>query len=246
MTTDIRTATLETLPDSEAVALRMADLFIEGVLAKTDGLFRVALSGGSTPKRLFEILATPSRAKLVPWERVEIFYGDERHVPEGHADSNHTVGQSVLLSHVPVPAQNVHAIPTGDTVEADAQAYEKTLRTSYGATELDPKRPLFDLVMLGLGTDGHTASLFPGQPVLKERKAWVGTAAPSTAPYERITLTYPAIQSSALVVFLVTGASKVEMLERLVEGDSSIPSARVTSEGRIVILADRAAVGEDA
>lgn len=246
MTTDIRAATLETLPDSEAVALRMADLLVEGILAKTDGPFRVALSGGSTPKRLFEILATPSRAKQIPWERVEIFYGDERHVPEGHADSNHTVGQSVLLSRVPVPAQNVHAIPTGGTVEEDAKAYEKTLQAAYGAMTLDPQRPLFDLVMLGLGTDGHTASLFPGQPVLKERTAWVGTAAPSTAPYERITLTYPAIQSSALVVFLVTGASKVEMLERLVEGDSSIPSARVTSEGRIIILADRAAVGEDA
>lgn len=244
MITDIRSATLETLPDSEAVALRMADLLVEGILAKADGPFRVALSGGSTPKRLFEILATPSRAKLIPWERVEIFYGDERHVPEGHADSNHTVSQSVLLSRVSIPARNVHAIPTAATVEEDAEAYEKTLQTAYGATELDPKRPLFDLVMLGLGTDGHTASLFPGQPVLKEQTAWVGVAAPSTAPYERITLTYPAIQSSALVVFLVTGASKVEMLERLVEGDSSLPSARVTSEGRIIILADRAAVGE--
>lgn len=246
MTSDIRTATLETLPDSEAVALRMADLLVEGVLAKTDGKFRVALSGGSTPKRLFELLAEPELAKRIPWERVEIFYGDERHVPEGHPDSNHAVGQSVLISRVPVPEGNVHPMPTGSTVEVDARTYQKTLETAYGATRLDPARPLFDLVMLGLGTDGHTASLFPGEPVLQEKTAWVGTAAPKTAPHERITLTYPAIASSALVVFLVTGASKVEMLKRLRDGDKSLPSANVTSEGRIVILADRAATGDAA
>ncbi|KXV32582.1 6-phosphogluconolactonase [Gluconobacter thailandicus] len=246
MTTDIHTATLEILPNSDAVALRMADLLVDGVLAKTGGKFRVALSGGSTPKRLFELLAEPKLAKRIPWDRVEIFYGDERHVPEGHPDSNHAVGQSVLISRVPVPSENVHPIPTGATVEADARAYQKTLETVYGATELDPARPLFDLVMLGLGTDGHTASLFPGEPVLQEKTAWVGTAVPKTAPHERITLTYPAIESSALVVFLVTGASKVEMLKRLREGDKSLPSANVTSEGRIVILADRAATGDAA
>ncbi|EHH69093.1 6-phosphogluconolactonase [Gluconobacter morbifer] len=246
MTTDIRHATLETLPDSEAVALRMADLLVDGVLAKTEGKFRVALSGGSTPKRLFELLAAPALAAKLPWDRIEIFYGDERHVPEGHADSNHTVGHATLISRVPVPAANVHPIPTGGTVAEDAQAYEKILQVAYGATTLDPKRPLFDLVMLGLGTDGHTASLFPGQPVLKETKAWVGTAAPQTAPHERVTLTYPAIRSSALVVFLVTGASKVEMLHRLRKGDPALPSAHVESDGRIIILADRAAMGENA
>lgn len=246
MTTDIRSATLETLADSDAVAMRMADLLIEGLRDKPQGPFRVALSGGSTPKRLFEILATPARSKLIPWDRLELFYGDERHVPEGHADSNHTMARAALLEHVPIPQQNIHPIPTAGSVEDDAKAYQKTLQDAYGATELAPGKPLFDIVMLGLGTDGHTASLFPGQPVLKERSAWVGTAAPSTAPYERITLTYPAIHSSHLVVFLITGASKVEMLERLIEGDSSIPSANVTSEGRIVVLADQAAVGDAA
>ncbi|MBS1061895.1 6-phosphogluconolactonase [Gluconobacter wancherniae] len=244
MTTDMRHAVVETLPDSEAVALRMADLLIRGVEAKTDGPFRVALSGGSTPKRLFEILAKPSVAKLLPWDRIEIFYGDERHVPETHADSNHAVSNAVLISQVPIPAANVHPMPTSATVAEDAISYQRTLQQAYGATILEPGRPLFDLVMLGLGTDGHTASLFPGEPVLSEKDAWVSTAAPKTAPHERVTLTYPAIHSSALVVFLVTGASKVEMLRRLREGDPSIPSGSVTSEGRIIILADRAATGD--
>ncbi|WP_084367362.1 6-phosphogluconolactonase [Neokomagataea thailandica] len=193
MTTDIRNASLETLVDSEAVALRMAELLIEGVQAKTDGLFRVALSGGSTPKRLFELLASEPYRSRVAWDRLQIFYGDERHVEVGHKDANQTVAQAVLLRHVPVPAENVFPIPTGATVSADAAVYEKSLKAVYGADTLEKGRPLFDLVMLGLGTDGHTASLFPGQPVLHETKAWVGVAAPEIAPYERITLTYPAI-----------------------------------------------------
>ncbi|GBR54872.1 6-phosphogluconolactonase [Neokomagataea thailandica NBRC 106555] len=243
MTTDIRNASLETLADSEAVALRMAELLVEGIQAKADGLYRVALSGGSTPKRLFELLASDAFRNRVAWDRLQVFYGDERHVELGHPDGNQTVAQSVLLRHVPIPAENIFPIPTGATVTADAAVYEKALKAAYGSDELEKGRPLFDLVMLGLGTDGHTASLFPGQPVLHEVKAWVGTAAPETVPYERVTLTYPAIASSALVVFLVTGASKIEMLERLRAGDQELPSARVTSEGRIVILADRAAAG---
>lgn len=243
MTTDIRNASLETLADSEAVALRMAELLIEGVQAKMDGFFRVALSGGSTPKRLFELLASEPFRHRVVWDRLQVFYGDERHVELGHKDANQTVAQAVLLRHVPIPAENVFPIPTGASVSADAAVYEKTLKAAYGSDALEKGRPLFDLVMLGLGTDGHTASLFPGQPVLHETNAWVGVAAPETAPYERVTLTYPAIASSALVVFLVTGTSKVEMLGRLRAGDQELPSARVTSEGRIVILADRAAAG---
>ncbi|QDH17309.1 6-phosphogluconolactonase [Swingsia samuiensis] len=243
MTTDIRNAQFETLSDSEAVARRMADLLIEGIRSKKDGNFRVALSGGSTPKRLFELLAAPETAKQIPWERLEIFYGDERHVPDGHPDSNFAVSDETLLRKVNIPAGNIYKIPTDKTVQEDAKIYQDTLQKVYGSQSFNKNKPLFDIVMLGLGTDGHTASLFPGQSVLKEKDAWVGTCAPQTAPYERITLTYPALESSELVVFLVTGASKVEMLKRLREGDLSLPSANVTSNGRILILADRAAAG---
>ncbi|CDG34294.1 6-phosphogluconolactonase [Parasaccharibacter sp. TMW2.1882] len=244
MTTDMRHAVVEVLKDSEAVAMEMARLLIRTVKEKQQGRVRIALSGGSTPKQLFAILAQPDMARQVDWSRVEIFYGDERHVPEGHADSNHASARELLLSRVSIPAAQVHPMPTAATVAEDAASYQSVLEQAYGATKLEAGRPLFDIVMLGLGTDGHTASLFPGEPVLEEKKAWVGVAAPRTAPHERLTLTYPAIASSALVVFLVTGENKVPMLARLRQGDGSIPSGRIVSEGKILILADEAAAGE--
>ncbi len=244
MTTDMRHAIVDVLETADAVAMKMAELFIRTVKEKAEGKVRIALSGGSTPKKLFTILARPDMAGQVDWSRVELFYGDERYVAEGHADSNHASARELLLSRVSIPAGQVHPMPTATTAAEDAARYQATLQKSYGATELEPGRPLFDLVMLGLGTDGHTASLFPGEPVLDEKKAWVGVADPSTAPHERLTLTYPAIASSALVVFLVTGENKVPMLARLRQGDGSIPSGRIVSEGKILILADRAAAGE--
>ena len=244
MTTDMRHAAVEVLKDSEAVAMEMAKLLIATVKEKREGKVRIALSGGSTPKQLFAILARPEMAQQVDWSRVEIFYGDERHVPEGHADSNHASARTLLLSKVSIPADQVHPMPTDTTAKGDAARYQSVLEKAYGSTTLEAGRPLFDIVMLGLGTDGHTASLFPGEPVLEEKKAWVSIAAPSTAPHERLTLTYPAIASSALVVFLVTGENKVPMLARLRQGDGSIPSGRIVSEGKILILADRAAAGE--
>lgn len=249
MTTDIRHAECEILPDNDAVALRMAEILIKAIdskLASGAPMARIALSGGSTPKRLFEILARPEMAKRVDWKRVELFYGDERHVPAGHADSNHTMATGALLSHIDIPPSQVHPVPTSGTAEEDARRYQEELQKAYGSDHLEKNRPLFDVVMLGLGPDGHTASLFPGQPVLKEKNLWVSTSAPTTAPHERVTLTYPAIASSDLVVFLITGKGKVPMLKRLREGDPEIPASHITSDGRILILADRAAAGETA
>lgn len=244
MTTDMRHADFEVLADADSVAMKMAELLIETVRAKPEGKVRVALSGGSTPKRLFAILAQPEMANRIDWARVEVFYGDERYVDDSHADSNHASAQELLLSKVPLPAEQVHPMPTKTTALEDARRYQETLEKTYGSTTLEKGRPLFDIVMLGLGTDGHTASLFPGEPILDEKTAWVGVSDPSTAPHERLTLTYPAIESSGLVVFLVTGENKVPMLARLRQGDGSIPSGRIVSEGRILILADRAAAGE--
>lgn len=244
MTTDMRHAIVDVLEDADAVAMKMAELFIRTVKEKPEGKVRIALSGGSTPKKLFTILARPEIAQQVDWSRVELFYGDERYVPEGHADSNHASARELLLSKVSIPAGQVHPMPTETNAVEDAARYQATLQKSYGADVLEKGRPLFDIVMLGLGTDGHTASLFPGEAILEEKKAWVGVSAPKTAPHERLTLTYPAIASSALVVFLVTGENKVPMLARLRQGDGSIPSGRIVSEGKILILADRAAAGE--
>lgn len=247
MTTDIRHAEVEILPDNDAVAMKMAEILIEAIdkkLASGAPLARIALSGGSTPKRLFEILARPEVARRIDWKRVDLFYGDERHVPDGHPDSNHTMALDTLLSHVPLPIAQVHPVPTSGTPAEDAALYQQELQKAYGSDTLEKGRPLFDVVMLGLGPDGHTASLFPEQPVLSEKNLWVSTAAPTHVPHERVTLTYPAIASSDLVVFLITGAGKVPMLKRLREGDPSIPASHITSDGRILILADRAAVGE--
>ncbi|GBQ05336.1 6-phosphogluconolactonase [Saccharibacter floricola] len=244
MTTDMRHAVFEVLSDVDAVAMRMAELFIEAVQNRPGERIRIALSGGSTPKRLFAILARPEVAQKVDWKRVEIFYGDERHVPVGHADSNQSMAESLLLSKVPLPAEQIHPMPTQGQAREDAQRYQEVMEASYGAETLEKGRPFFDVVMLGLGTDGHTASLFPGEPVLDETKAWVSVSDPKTAPHERLTLTYPAIASSRNIVFLVTGDNKVPMLRRLREGDSSIPSGRIVSEGKILVLADRAAAGE--
>ncbi|MCX5613779.1 6-phosphogluconolactonase [Bombella saccharophila] len=244
MTTDMRHAVVDVLKDADAVAMKMAELLIETVRNKRDGKARIALSGGSTPKKLFSILARPEVAQQIDWSRVEIFYGDERHVPEGHEDSNHTSAKTLLLSKVAIPAAQIHPMPTKGTAQADAAQYQTVLEHAYGRKTLEAGHPLFDIVMLGLGTDGHTASLFPGEAVLQEKTAWVGVSAPKTAPHERLTLTYPAIASSKLVVFLVTGENKVPMLARLRQGDGSIPSGRIVSEGEILILADSAAAGE--
>lgn len=243
MTTDMRHADFDIMPDADSVARKMAGIFVGTVDAHPDRPVRIALSGGSTPKRLFEILASADMKDRVDWSRVELFYGDERHLPAGHKDRNHTMAEAVLLSKLPVAADQVHAVPASGTVMEDARAYEQVLQKAYGSTRLEKDRPLFDLVMLGMGGDGHTASLFPGQPVLEETQKWVSVAQPRTAPYERITLTYPAIASSALVVFLITGESKTEMLGRLRAGDKTIPAGRITSEGKILVLADQAAAG---
>lgn len=244
MTADMRHAALEIMQDADAVALRMAELFIESVNAHPNRHVRIALSGGSTPKRLFAILAEPEMSKKVDWSRVELFFGDERHLPEGHPDRNQTTAENLLISKVPVPKEQVHIMHSGHGGGAvrDAAAYQEHLQSIYGKETLEVGKPLFDLIMLGMGADGHTASLFPETAVLDEKTAWVSTSVPKIAPYARLTLTYPAIASSALIVFLITGKDKAPMLKRLREADATIPSGRITSEGKILILADQAAM----
>ncbi len=242
MTADAAHGRVEILDDAEAVARWAADLLIERALA-SPGPFTVALSGGSTPKRLYEILAGGDYATRFPWDRVRLCFGDERCVPPTDDDSNYAMVNRALLSRVPVPPQNVFRMPTdGDPAEA-ARRYERDLRTIYGADALEPGRPLFDVVLLGLGENGHTASLFPGTDVLGETEAWVGSCQPHDAPHERLTLTYPAIASSAVVLFLVTGGAKAPVVRAVRDGDASLPATRIRSEGELVWVLDRAAAG---
>src|ERR1700732_4974557 len=158
--------------DAEALARHAAEWLCTLVLAD-DRRFAICCSGGSTPKRLYEVLAEPPIASRFPWERAHWFWGDERFVPHDHADSNYRMVFDALLSRAAVPAGNVHAIPTaGLSPEEAAAAYEETLKDFYGAHTLAPARPLFDVTLLGIGEDGHTASLFPGHPALEEQDHW--------------------------------------------------------------------------
>jgi len=228
-----------TTANPEALAQHVAAWLTDLAKAST-GRFAIALSGGSTPKRLYEILAQEPYKSQFPWSRTHLFWGDERHVPPTDANSNQRMTREALLDHIQIPPQNIHAVPVSGTPEEDAIKYQQDMQTYYGDMELDMARPLFDVVLLGLGENGHTASLFPDTPALEESMAWV---APVTTgvPQPRLTLTYPAIAASRHVAFLVAGASKAAVLKLVLGGDRTQPAARITSIGRITWFIDKAA-----
>lgn len=232
-----RRSALVVLPDPQALAQRVARWMTDIACAKK-GEFAVALSGGSTPRTLYQLLAGQF-AQQFPWLRVDWFWGDERFVSHDDPQSNYRMAQQAMLSRAPTP--RIHPVPTKGTAAESAMAYERELKRFYDADHLDPARPLFDLVLLGLGADGHTGSLFPGSPALEERRRW--TAAVETQQPERITLTYPALESAAHTAFLVAGTDKRDALRGLLDGDSTLPAARLKPTGDLHIFADKAAVG---
>jgi 6-phosphogluconolactonase len=237
--TDIR---IVIAPDPDALATRLADFLLEAARAK-EGRFAVALSGGSTPRRLYERLAKPPYLEAFPWSRVHWFWGDERFVPHDDAASTYRMVHEAMLAHAPAPAENIHPVPTeGMDARSAALAYAQELQKFYGASRLDSARPLFDVNLLGLGGDGHTASLFPGTAALDERELWV-MAVSGAQPQTRITLTYPVLESSRDAIFMVTGAEKHEMLVRLRRGDTQIPAGRVQPIGTLWLFTDAAAAG---
>jgi len=176
----------------------------------------VALSGGSTPRRLFEALAAAPFSGIVPWDSVQFFWGDERNVPPGHKDSNYSLAHKLLLSRVSVPAANIHRIPTGDgtAIEA-ADLYERTLREKL---PMDHGVPRLDYNLLGLGSNGHTASLFPGRPTLHECKRFVVADHVDEVNAWRVSLTAPVLNNAAQITFLVLGKEKAAVVKRVVEG----------------------------
>lgn len=233
---------LEMLADPEALSHRVADWLLDVATTK-DGAFAIALSGGSTPRRLYQLLAASPYCDKFPWSRTHWFWGDERFVSHDDTLSNYRMVREALLSRAPIPTMNIHPIPTeGTTPDEAASAYERELNFFYGAAHLDPARPLFDVTLLGLGPDGHTASLFPNTAVLVERDRWVAAVVGVKAE-ARITLTYPALESSRHAAFLVSGEAKRATLERLRRGDDSLPAARVHPTGTLWIFGDAAAVG---
>ena len=223
--------------DAEALS-RVAAGWLTKQARAAKGQLAISLVGGSTPRRMYELLASTERASF-PWDRVHWFIGDERFVPHDHPDSNIRMIREALFSKAPVPAENIHPIAFGESPEAAAHDYERTLQAWYGGEKLDAQRPLFDVVLLGLGDDGHTASLFPGTDALNERTHWATTVI-GAMPQPRITLTYPVLQSSRAVAFLVSGSGKREALRRIWRGDD-LPAARLRPEGELIWFIDRAA-----
>lgn len=206
-------------------------------------VFTVALSGGSTPKLLYQLLADPNEPfrEQVPWPRIHFFWTDERHVPPNHAESNYRMANEAMLSHVPVSRDNVHRVMSENPNAAEAaESYEQTVLEFVSGNQ-----PRFDLILLGLGSDGHTASLFPGSEVLHETKRLI--AAPWVEKLEsyRITMTLPLINNGALVVFLVSGTEKAEIVREVLKGPKRYPAQEVRpTNGALVWLLDRDSASE--
>jgi 6-phosphogluconolactonase len=207
----------------------------------------ICLTGGSSPQGLYRLLAEDPWRKDVPWDRVHWFMGDDRFVSETDPLSNMGMARRLFLDKVGTPRGNIHAIPADTNYpEGAANIYQDELREFYGAEQLDPARPLFDLVLMGLGPDGHTASLFPQSRALEEKSRWVvGVAKAGMEPFvPRVTLTFPALASTHEMLFMVDGAGKREILHRVFSGED-LPAARAYAEGDLVWLLDRAAIPED-
>lgn len=223
---------------ARAAAGRVAELARESIEAR--GLFTFALAGGSTPRRVYELLAGEEFRDAVDWANVHIFFGDERAVPADHSDSNFRMANESLLSRVPVPTQNVHRIEgLGDAV-ANASDYESEMRGLFGDTEW----PQLDLVLLGMGDDGHTASLFPNTAALEERRTWVAANWVEKLGAWRVTLTAPAVNAARHVLFLVGGAGKAERLREVLKGErepTRLPSQLIRPhDGTLEWFVDRA------
>ncbi len=224
-------------PDLDRLSQAATRSFAERITATVarDRVCSVALPGGSTPRHLYQLLATQYRDE-VPWDRVWLFWGDERYVPYDDPQSNYRLVQETLLQHISIPAGNVHPMPTDwpDPDEA-ARVYEKLLRSRFSSAW-----PCFDLVLLGLGADGHIASIFPGSPVFDEPARWVMVArAPvSVSPPVRLTLTLPVINHARCVFFLVSGAEKADAVRRALAGPPdprACPASAVRPAAGVVV-----------
>jgi 6-phosphogluconolactonase len=221
----------------------------EHVLARTAanrGRVAICLTGGSSPKQLYQLLATEPYRNRLPWHRVHWFIGDERFVPANDPLHNMSMARATFLDRC-APPENIHPIPTANAdPDRTAALYQRELQSFYGADTLDNARPLFDLVLMGVGPDGHTASLFPGDPALDETAHWVvGVPKANVAPFvPRVTLTLPTLASCHEMLFEVAGTDKRAILTRVFAGEN-LPANRARSTGETVWLVDRAAIPEN-
>jgi 6-phosphogluconolactonase len=234
------------LPDAQAMAENAAERLLARI-AQSRGPAAICLTGGSSPERLYELLALEPYRSRLPWDRVHWFMGDDRFVPADHAHSNMGMARRLFLDRVNVPSENIHPIATTlASPDAAARHYEAELKRFYGRDRLDPARPLFELVLMGLAPDGHTASLFPHAPALLEQERWVvGVQHAGLEPFvPRVTLTFPALASTREMLFLVSGEDKRDILARVLSGED-LPASRARSDGELVWLVERAAAPEE-
>ena len=218
---------LHILPSTEETAQAKAKFV--ATLAKeclgTQGRFTIALSGGSTPRRLYQILASPPYTEGIAWDRWHIFWSDERCVPQDHEDSNFRMAKQALLDHVPIPPAQVYRMQGEVAPEQAAKEYETAVQNVFQTPE-----PAFDLILLGMGDDGHTASLFPGTEALQENHRLVVANRATFPPVHRITFTLPLVNAAKVVAFLDTDESKAEVLRGVLEpapGEDVLPAAMV-------------------
>jgi 6-phosphogluconolactonase len=228
--------------DLAEVARRAAEEWIRTCreAVARSGRFTVALSGGNTPRSLFELLAGDKFRTAIAWERIHFFWGDERAVPADHRDSNYRMAREALLAKVPARPENIHRVETERGAEKAAAEYEATLREVFA---LGPGAwPRFDLALLGLGDDGHTASLFPASEALKEEKRLAVATLVAKLKSERITMTLPVLNHAASVVFLISGVAKAKAVRDILRDHAPLPAAQVDPlDGTLLWLVDRAA-----
>jgi 6-phosphogluconolactonase len=233
---------LVSVADRDALAMAAAERLIARIDANT-GRIAICLTGGSSPKQLYALLATDRYRTRIPWERVHWFIGDERFVPPTDPRNNMAMARGLFLDRL-APATNIHPIPT-DTAGPDDSAarYAEVLQSFYGAQRLEEARPLFDLVLMGVGPDGHTASICPRYPASDETERWVvGVPKANVEPFvPRVTLTLPALASCREMLFEVAGAGKRAILTRVLGGEN-LPASRARSNGETVFLVDEAAL----
>jgi 6-phosphogluconolactonase len=250
---------VEVVPDAASLAPRATEWLVEQIAhaVARRGRAVLSLSGGTTPKAVFEMLARSPWRERIEWDKLHVFWGDERFVAADDPASNVRMTHAALLDHVDMPAAHIYPIPSDDgpfdgdveaifaRAQSAASLYATTLHAFYGGDKLKDDQPLFDVVMLGLGEDGHTASLFPGTPALDEHAAWTAAVKTdnATAPV-RITMTYPLIESTHAVLFLVAGEGKRAIVKRVLDGDESLPAARVHPHGGTLWIIDQAAGGK--
>ena len=243
-------AEIRVLPDGAALSRAAADEFLRTARAAIEkrGRFAVALSGGSTPKAILGLLVADEATghNKISWDKVQVFFGDERHVPPDHPDSNYRMASEALLSKVPIPPVNVHRVRAELDAARAAVEYESAIRTVLGSRAGEV--PRFDLIMLGMGPDGHTASLFPGSTALGERTALVAATWVEKFKSHRITFTYPLLNAAAEVLFVAGGADKADMLRNVLRGDPSsqtYPAQDVRpASGTLLWLVDEAAASQ--